>query len=192
MTPPLTTIARGHGLTIAACIYAVTLFSVTMFRSAIPLPQALSAVEVHGRFSLFAAFAMASGTLVATREPVTEVAKTSPRNWRKLRALRLGLLTITASFSLALAAPSDGVYAAGVTMTLIGEGLFAARFIGEELAWLLPLAHLTAAAVVGTNAMGEPSAWAWIIEPDWATRIAVIGASTAIIGTLAWSRSQCP
>lgn len=187
MTRPLIVLARGHGLIIAAGVYAIALSSVAMFRSAIPLPQALSAVEVHGRFSLFAAFAMASGTLVATREPLREVAETSPRNWRHLRAIRLGLQTITASFTLALAVPSDGLYAAGVTLTFIGEGLLGARFIGDELAWLLPLAHLAAAAVVGTNAMGEPSLWAWIIEPAWAPNIAAVGASLATLGIMAWS-----
>lgn len=126
-------------------------------------PQLLSVVPVSSPPALIASLALALCVLPTCADPVGQLWLTSPRSAFRWRAARVAGVTLVATCL--LVGVSNELWRMEVTAltALVGEGLIVARWGGWQLAWLLPMAHASAALTFGANTRGELAPWAWII-----------------------------
>lgn len=181
--------ARGYRLLPVAALVAVSVLALRVLPDVVALPEQLAQVPVDASVSLFGAVPVVVSLLLTLPEPAGRVTATSSRGWVTLRVARVVALLAYSLVVVALLAPTPG-HAMATTVGLLGEGLAAARVLGDGLAWTLPVAHVVVAAFVGTSQGGVAAPWAWILHQEISNEDVLIAVLTFVVGLVVWSRHE--
>lgn len=182
---------RGHRLGPAAALALLTAAIQGIGPRTIPVPALFSVVEVHTTIAVVCALGFALAITQPTFEPAPSIAATSARGWRLPRLVRLLATIVVAAVLVVLSAPPGAsLVALGATLVLAAEGLLSARVLGSGLAWALPLAHLLAAMVFGSNGLGEVQPWAWFIDRETSPGEFVTAVGLTVAALLFWASAD--
>lgn len=182
-------ILKGYNCAIVLPLCCVTGAMLRVLPGHLSLPEMTTAETIAAPIGLFAALLVAICILTSTPEPVREIALSGAREWKGLRTRRLMLVAIGCSLPSVIVLPSQAGVAISAVSAMTGEGLLLAA-VNARVAWLVPLAHLSAAAVFGTDGVGRISWWAWLIRPSPSLSDYALGLFLFAFGTRFWSRSS--
>lgn len=180
------TLVRGWNLVYSVPTIAVLLMASFYAPRLFEPPQLLSSVPVQAPTSAALSVLLAILTVASVPEPCPTVFDLAPLRRRAMPLVRVSLMT--AIIIGVFAAVGSGSTAATSLLALVGEAAVAAALIGVRYAWILPLIHGTAAAVFGTNAFGELSAWAWLLTTQPNAGDLICSAGVYLAGLVAIAR----
>lgn len=180
-------LALARGWHLGAIIVALLVLGalVAALPDEVPLPVINNAVPLYSRDGVLAALVAAMLILVAADEPVDPLFTLAPRNRRVVRIVRICAVTTAAAGTLAASDPATALGVVTALLTLTGEGLILATIIGLKAAWVLPLLHAMAAAVLGAGATDEFAFWAWIVDPSPSPTATALAAAIYLVAIAA-------
>lgn len=124
---------------------------------------------------------------VTLREPVTVLPWTGPRDIRRWRLIRVGVILGLVT-TLAGVSSGQGVGAVVVCLfALAGEALLTGAFLWEEIAWTVPLLHAGMTLTFGVDVFGDPHPWAWILHPEPEQGHVILSVMLLVGGALCWA-----